>query len=207
MPLFLQGLVIGFSIAAPVGPIGLLCLQRSLAHGRLAGFVSGLGAATADAVYGALAAFGLGVVAQSMIGQVFWLRLAGGLFLLYLGITTCRAAAPTGAAKAADSSRLSLAFASTFGLTLTNPLTILAFVGIFAGVGADSLGQGPRAAGWLVAGVFVGSAAWWLFLATAAGWLRPRLQAGGMRRVNLAAGAVIGGFGVWQLAGLALGAN
>ena len=204
MPLFLKGLVIGFSIAAPVGPIGLLCLQRSLAHGRMTGFVSGLGAATADAVYGALAAFGLGVVTHAMISQVHWLRLAGGLFLLYLGFATCRAAAPAAAAQAKEASRWSLAFVSTFALTLTNPLTILSFVGIFAGIGAESLGQGTGAAALLVAGVFVGSAAWWLFLANAAGWLRPRLQAGGMRFVNLAAGAIIAGFGVWQLAGLAL---
>lgn len=203
MLLLLKGMVIGFSIAAPVGPIGLLCLQRSLQSGKLTGFVSGLGAATADAVYGTVAATGLGAVMAVLMGQEFWLRLGGGIFLLYLGLTTWRAAPPAMATPVAGGPRLLAAFGSTFGLTLTNPLTALAFLGIFAGVGAGATGGGAEAAVLLVAGVFLGSAAWWLFLSQAAGWLRGRLEDGRLRLINRLAGATIAGFGAWQLAMLA----
>lgn len=191
---FLKGLVLGFSIAAPVGPIGLLCIRRSLADGRLAGFVSGLGAATADAVYGALAALGLNALMAALQAQRFLFQLGGGIFLLYLGVATLRAVPRPTEAKAAAAPNLRAAYFSVFALTLTNPMTILSFLAMFAGLGLDG---GP---GWLVLGVFVGSAAWWWLLSLAAGWLGARLQRGGLRAVNLASGALIAGFGAWQLA-------
>ena len=203
MNLFLKGLLVGFSIAAPVGPIGLLCLQRSLNSGRRAGLASGLGAASADAVYGALAAVGFGAAAGLLVEHLAWLRLGGGLFLLYLGVATWRASPPQTMARTDGGLRVGQAYLSTFFLTLTNPLTILSFIGIFAG-----LGLGPAASGglWraalLVLGVFLGSAGWWLFLSSAAGWAGARLQAGGLRTVNRLAGAILAGCGVWQLAGL-----
>jgi LysE type translocator len=133
VPLFLRGLVIGFSIAAPVGPIGVLCIRRTLADGRAAGFFSGLGAATADALYGAVAAFGLTAISSVLIGQATWLRLGGGLFLCYLGIKTFLAR-PAAEATPARATGLIGAYVSTLLLTLANPTTILSFVG----------GRGPR---------------------------------------------------------------
>ena len=198
----LKGLVIGFSIAAPVGPIGLLCIRRSLANGRLVGFVSGLGAATADTLYGVVAALGLTAVTQVLIEHRVWLQLGGGVFLLCLGVTTLRSRPPVEEAKAARAANLSTAFGSTLALTLMNPMTILSFVGIFAALGVNGGSGGAAAAGLLVTGVFVGSATWWLVLSAAASRLGRGLQGGGLRALNVASGAVIAAFGVWQLIAL-----
>ena len=197
---FVQGLVLGFSIAAPVGPIGLLCIRRSLAEGRLAGFISGLGAATADAVYGAIAALGLTALMAALTAQRDWLQLGGGVFLVYLGIATLRAPARPreSEAKPAAATNLRTAYFSVFVLTLTNPMTILSFLAMFAG-----LGPGGNA-GWIVVGVFTGSAAWWWLLSFAAAWFSGKLRPGGLRAINLTSGAVISTFGAWQLASLAL---
>ncbi len=156
------GLVIGFSIAAPVGPIGVLCIRRTLAEGRSVGFLSGLGAASADAVYGCVAAFGMTSVSGFLVDQQLWLRLVGGVFLLYLGLRTFRERptereAVTGVASYGG---LAGAYASTFFLTLTNPSTILSFAAIFAGLGLAGEGGGYAAAAVLVASVFSGSALW-----------------------------------------------
>ena len=124
---FLRGLLIGFSIAAPVGPIGVLCIRRTLAQGRVAGFVSGLGAASADMVYGAIAAFGLTAVTGLLVRQQEWLRLLGGLFLCYLGLRTLLAR-PGGSSADAEGRSRAGAYLSTFALTLTNPMTILCTV-------------------------------------------------------------------------------
>jgi threonine/homoserine/homoserine lactone efflux protein len=196
---FVQGLVLGFSIAAPVGPIGLLCVRRSLADGRVAGFVSGLGAATADAIYGVVAALGLTALTHGLVTHRAWLECAGGAFLLYLGVATLRARPATGVGPTEKSSRLSAAYGSTLVLTLANPMTILSFLGIFAAVGVGPSGaDGPRAV-MLVVGVFLGSCAWWLLLTTLAGSFRRHLDAGGLRALNIVSGLIIGGFGVWQL--------
>jgi threonine/homoserine/homoserine lactone efflux protein len=200
MTFFLKGLIVGLSIAAPVGPIGILCIRRTLAHGRAAGFVSGLGAATADAMYGAAAGFGLTVVASVLVGGQQWLRLVGGLFLLYLGIRTWRTAGRGGALSiASDTSRGLLgAYASTLALTLTNPMTILSFAAIFAGLGVAAGARYISAAS-LVAGVFCGSALWWLTLSTAVCALRHHLSPSSVLWVSRASGAIIAGFGVQAL--------
>ncbi len=203
MPAFLKGLLLGFSIAAPVGPIGLLCIRRSLAHGRLAGFVSGLGAATADACYGLVAALGLTAITHALVGHRAWLQLGGGIFLLYLGIATLRARPPAAEARVAPAPNLSTAYLTILVLTLTNPMTILSFLGIFAGLGVGASTGGAWPACRLVAGVFLGSATWWLLLGSAAGWLGRRLDHGGLRILNLASGLVIAAFGAWQLLSLA----
>ena len=199
MPPLLKGLAIGFSIAAPVGPIGLLCLRCSLTHGRLAGLACGLGAATADAIYGLVAALGLTAVTGALLDHRAWLQLGGGVFLVYLGLATCftrpRANAPRGRLPPS----LFAGYVSTLALTLANPMTILSFLGIFAGLGVGAAG-GALAGCWLVLGVFLGSAAWWFTLSSAAGWLGTRLEGRGLRAVNLASGVVIAGFGAWQLA-------
>jgi threonine/homoserine/homoserine lactone efflux protein len=136
---FLKGLLLGFSIAAPVGPIGLLCIQRTIANGRRSGLVTGLGAATADGLYGAVAAFGLTTISGFLVGQQIWLRLIGGLFLLYLGSRTFLSKS---AERAASSIHKNLFrdYASTVFLTITNPMTILSFAAVFAGLGLASTG-------------------------------------------------------------------
>jgi threonine/homoserine/homoserine lactone efflux protein len=196
--LLLKGLLIGFSIAAPVGPIGVLCIRRTLADGRAAGLMSGLGAATADALYGCIAGFGLTFISGLLISQQGWLRLIGGAFLLYLGIKTLLSR-PAEQPASAGGTGLARAYASTLLLTLTNPATILSFVAVFAGLGLASAGGDYTAAVFLVLGVFVGSALWWLLLSGGVGLFRARFDARALRWVNRASGAVIATFGMLAL--------
>src|SRR2546427_8898961 len=160
---FFRGLIVGFSIAAPVGPIGVLCIRRTLADGRVVGFVSGLGAAAADACYGGIAGFGLTAISNFLVGQQTWLRLLGGVFLCYLRWKTF-ITKPAEQAASVQGSGLAGAFASTFVLTMTNPATILSFVAVFAGLGLGNRTGNFLADGLLVLGVFVGTAFWWLLL-------------------------------------------
>jgi threonine/homoserine/homoserine lactone efflux protein len=199
--LLLRGIAIGFSIAAPVGPIGVLCIRRTLGRGRTVGFISGLGAATADAIYGCIAGFGLTFVSGFLVDQQVWIRLAGGLFLCYLGVQAFLAE-PSERAESARGSRLAGAYGSTFLLTLTNPMTILSFAAIFAGLGLHETGRGYEAAMVLVFGVFVGSALWWFMLSGAASLFRERFDARALRWVNRASGTVVTGFGLAVLASL-----
>src|SRR5437773_7850847 len=150
---FCRGVLIGLSIAAPVGPIGVLCIRRTLSEGRVSGLVSGLGAATADAFYGCVAAFGLTVISNLLLAQQDWLRLVGGLFLCYLGVKTFLAK-PTEQAPANLVGDLLKAYASTLVLTLTNPMTIVSFIWVFAALGLGSSPGDYTAAGLLVGGVF-----------------------------------------------------
>jgi len=198
----LKGLVIGLSIAAPVGPIGLLCIRRSLEQGRIAGLVTGLGAATADAAYGCVAGFGLTAVSGFLLAHVAWLRAGGGIALCYLGARTFLAAPAQGAAQA-GAGGLVPAYVSTLLLTLANPMTILSFVAVFAGFGLAASPSYPAAAT-LVAGVFVGSGLWWLFLSTSVSLLRERIGTGWMLAVNRVSGAVIVAFGVYALGTLVI---
>jgi len=201
MGFLLEGLVIGFSIAAPVGPIGVLCIRRTLAEGRLPGLASGLGAATADAIYGCVAGFGLTFISGILITQQPWLRLAGGLFLLYLGLKTFLAK-PTEQAASTNRHGLVGAYASTFLLTLTNPMTILSFAAIFAGLGVASAGGSHLNAVVLVLGVFVGSALWWLVLSGVVGAFREKFTPYWLRWANRISGAIIIGFGLLALLSL-----
>ncbi len=201
MGLFLEGIVIGFAIAAPVGPIGVLCIRRTLADGRASGFISGLGAATADAVYGSVAALGLTFVTNLLVGGESWLRLVGGAFLILLGVRTFLVR-PAERAAPAGRSGLPGAYASTFLLTLTNPTTILSFAAIFAGLGAGDASGDVLSAMLLVPGVFLGSAVWWFVLSAAVGLFRAKLSVRGLRWVNRVSGAVIAAFGVLALSGL-----
>ena len=199
-PLFLRGLVIGFSIAAPVGPIGVLCIRRTLAEGQMYGLISGLGAATADALYGCVAAFSLTLVSSFLIGHKLWLSLLGGLFLLYLGIKTLLSKPAEQAAKAEGNGLLE-AYASTFLLTLTNPMTILSFVAIFAALGLGSTSKSYTSALILVLGVFCGSAFWWLLLSGGVGLFRNKFNTKGLLWVNRISGMVITLFGIIALGG------
>ncbi len=198
--MFFRALLLGFAIAAPVGPIGLLCIRRTLAQGRGAGFVSGLGAATADAAYGAIAGFGLTAVSALLVQQQAWLRLAGGLFLVFLGVRTLLARPAERPAGAHGRSLLG-AYLSTFLLTLTNPLTVLSFAAAFAGLGLVAAGQDFAAAAATVAGVFMGSTAWWFLLSGGVSLLRGRLDPRALVWVNRLSGVVIAGFGCVAVGG------
>ncbi len=199
MGIFLRGLLIGFSIAAPVGPIGVLCIRRTLAEGRLAGFLSGMGAASADMFYGAVAAFGLTAIQDVLLGQSNWLRLIGGTFLLFWGVKTFLTKP---AEQAAKSSRGGLfgAYLSTFFLTITNPITILSFIAIFAGLRLTETGGNYTIASTMVLGVFLGSATWWLTLSTGVSLLREKFTPALLTWVNRLAGMIITGFGIIILA-------
>ena len=199
---FLRGLVIGFSIAAPVGPIGVLCIRRTLADGRAIGFASGLGAATADALYGAVAAFGLSLVTHTLVEQRLWLQIVGGLFLLYLGVRTWMAEPRDASGTAPSPGGLAAAWLSTFALTLTNPTTIISFAAIFAGLGLGRSVSGYGAASVMVLGVLLGSAIWWLFLSVGVGLLRSSVTPARLGWVNRGAGAIIAAFGVVALASM-----
>ncbi|MCC7049703.1 MAG: LysE family transporter [Alphaproteobacteria bacterium] len=201
--LFARGLLIGLAIAAPVGPIGVLCIRRSLAGGFALGFLTGMGAAAADGVYGAVAAFGLTAVSGFLIAQQKFLALGGGLALIWLGWRTARQRPATRAAAAGNGASLAGAFASTFVLTLANPATILSFIAVFAGLG---LGATPGTAGALavVAGVFLGSAAWWLFLAGAMAALHRQAPQAAVVWINRVSGAVLAAFGIAALLSLLL---
>ncbi|MEO8144569.1 MAG: LysE family transporter [Betaproteobacteria bacterium] len=196
--LFLKGLVFGFLLAASVGPMWVLCFRRTIEHGALAGFVSGLGIAVADGLYGAVAAFGLTAISGLLLEYRFWIGLIGSVFLLYLGVKTLLSRPELNAASG-SSAGLTQGFLSTLGLTLANPPTILAFVAIFAGLGlASSSDYG--AASLVVLGVFLGSASWWVVLAACAGWLRNRIGPALLRTINIVSGLTILGFAAWQLA-------
>jgi len=199
---FVRGLAIGFSIAAPVGPIGVLCIRRTLTQGRAQGFVSGLGAATADGAYGFVAAFGLTSVTAVLVGQQWWLRLVGGAFLVYLGARIF-VSTPAVEAPAVGATGLTGTYASTLFLTLTNPLTILSFAAVFAGLGLGAIRAAYEDAVLIVAGVFLGSALWWAVLTTVVATFRNAVGGRALRWLNRASGAAIAAFGAAALATLA----
>jgi threonine/homoserine/homoserine lactone efflux protein len=199
--LLLRGLIIGLSIAAPVGPIGVLCVRRTLAEGRAAGFMSGLGAATADAIYGCIAGFGLTFLSGFLVQQQAWIRLIGGLFLCCLGVRAFLAK-PAQHADSVQRRGLAGAYGWTFLLTLTNPMTILSFAAIFAGLGVAEEGRDYGAATALVLGVFLGSVLWWFALSGVASRFRERFDVGAVRSVNRISGLVVAGFGLAALASL-----
>ncbi len=196
--LFSKGFIIGFSIAAPVGPIGILCIQRTLAGGNIQGLVTGLGAATADALYGFIAAFGLTFISNFLVDQSLWFRIIGGLFLCYLGIRAFFKKPREQTVSLANSTALS-AYGTTFFLTLTNPMTILFFAGVFAGLGIVSESSDYASAGLMVIGVFTGSGAWWLFLSAATGIFRNKISESKLAIVNKISGIIIIVFGVVAL--------
>jgi len=196
--IIIKGLALGFSIAAPVGPIGVLCIRRTLVRGFKAGLVSGLGAASADAVYGTIAATGLTLVADFLLKQQLWLGLLGGSFLLYLGTKTFRTAPPAENGLTEKGS-VGGDYLSTLLLTLSNPMTIFMFAAIFGSMSIQSGAVYRYNAFLLVLGVFTGSALWWLTLSTAVSLLHDRVNAGLMVWVNRLAGAMITGFGLFVL--------
>lgn len=204
LDLILRGIGIGFVVAAPIGPVNLVCIHRTLRHGRLHGFLVGLGAALADALFAVVAAFGFTAISDWLLAHEGWLRLAGGLFLLVLGVRTFRSV-PSAPDSAGDDGRRNLlqALAFTFFLTITNPMTILGFAAVFAGAGVATEARDLVSATTLVLGVLSGSALWWLCLATGVGFFHGRVTVTGLRRLNQGSGLVILGFGAVALASFA----
>lgn len=192
--LYIKGVIIGLSIAAPVGPIGVLCIQRTLNEGRKIGFISGLGAASADAIYGCIAGLGLTIISGTLISYQFWIRLIGGAFLILIGIKTF-IAKPSDHAVQVSGKGLIGAYISTFFLTLTNPMTIIFFVGIFAGMGIVDNTRIYTNAISLVLGVFSGSLLWWFILSYGTSMLHKRTQIINLKWINIISGVVLFLFG------------
>jgi len=181
-----RGIGMGFMIAVPVGPIGLLCIRRTLAHGWRAGFASGLGAATADTLYGFLAAAGLTILTTLQRPAA----IIGGFLLLYMAWQTA-----TSIPSQQASVRHSSMYLSTLALTITNPMTIIVFLGMFAGFsGVNALDT--TSAILLVIGVGIGSTLWWLMLAHITARLGRDISPNSMRWINRISGVLIGAFGV-----------
>ena len=202
--LFFKGLIVGFVIAVPVGPIGILCARRTLTHGRRAGFVSGMGAATADVFYGFVAAFGMTFISEFLTGYQFWIRLAGGAFLCFLGIRTFieKPERKSLCSMFRKKKRHAGMYTSTFFLTLTNPMTIFSLAAVFAALGLAGATSSIPSALILVLGVFLGSALWWLLFAGAFSVFKRRFDHHEIQLINRIAGLVITSFGVFALAGL-----
>ena len=197
-PAFLvRGLVIGFAIAAAVGPISVLTMRRTIDHGRVYGLASGLGVAAADASYGGVAAFGLTAISAVLVGARTALALVGGTFLIWLAIRTMRARPASSAEVADERPGLRAAFLSIYGLTMTNPMTILSFAGIFAGLGLA--GRGGLDAALLTLGVFAGSSLWWVGLTAVVGRLRDRMTPRVLRWINRISGASLLVFGAYAI--------
>lgn len=190
LPELVRGWIAGVVIAAPVGAVGVLCIRRALADGRIAAFVAGLGAAVADTFYGAVAGLGLGLVHSFLSDHQVSLRLLGGALLIYIGWRTWRASITLD-----DTGRTPQGmvqdFMSTLVITLTNPATVIGFMTVFAALGAVGYGNDGLRAGQLILGVFAGSASWWLFLSGVASILRDRITDNWLRGLNHAAGALL----------------
>jgi threonine/homoserine/homoserine lactone efflux protein len=188
--LFLKGMIIGFLIAVPVGPINVLCVRRTLMHGRAAGIVSGLGAAAADTLFGAIAVLGLAALEGVFFSGRLWIALVGGVILIILGVRTLLAPPPQPAA-GVDPTSLLGDFTSTFVLTLTNPITILSFLGIFGAFGIHADDRIDQYDGLLLLGVFLGSTVWWLLLTGVIGVFHGHFNETGLRWANRVAGVLI----------------
>jgi threonine/homoserine/homoserine lactone efflux protein len=187
--LLLKSIILGFSVSAPVGPIGLLCIQRTLARGRAAGFLTGFGAVTANIFYASIAALGFSIVSAFLMQYEVYLKIAGTVFLIYLGVKTFLKKAPQNAAKL-DGETLLTMYMSTFLLMITNPITILNFVAMFAGLGFDQQASSSRTAFALIIGVFIGATIWWGFLSYAVSKFRNKIMPH-LEAVNKLAGVTI----------------
>ncbi|HEX2915675.1 MAG TPA: LysE family transporter [Chloroflexia bacterium] len=198
---YVRGLLLGFTIAAQVGPMFLLCVRRTLISGRMAGFVSGLGIAAADATYASIGGFGLTFLSGFLVSQQFWFRLIGGLFICYLGIKTVITPPADHAANIGKTGHAGI-FASTFLLTLSNPMTILAFAAILAGLGLGGTNGNYISALFLILGVFCGSLLWWFILSTGVNAFRQKFTPQLLNWINRLSGLLITLFGLLALASL-----
>jgi len=200
LPIFAKAVLLGLSVAAPVGPIGVLCIRRTLTDGRRVGFACGLGAATADAMYGLVAGLGVAAVARSFAEHQGAFRIVGACYLAVLAVRTLRAEVPVEGARArAVGGGVLVAWLSTLGLTVTNPMTIAAFAAMFSsfGIEAGTSLWGDTAV--LVGGVFLGSAAWWFALSGGVSLVRQRLRSEHLVWINRVSGVGLLGFALAAL--------
>lgn len=196
-----RGALVGFAIAAPVGPVGLLCIRRTFAHGPSTGLATGLGAAAADAMYGLVAALGVGAVASLLLEHASALRIVGGVLMALLGVASlrraCQPAAAPAAARAPTPSGLLGAFGTTFALTASSPMTILSFAGLLAALAPP---DGSLSGGLLlVAGVFSGSIAWWMMLVGGVSASRKAIPPNAIRWIEAVSGVALLAFACWSL--------
>ena len=193
--LFIQGIVIGLILAAPVGPISLICIQRTVADGRFHGILSGIGVATADSIYGAVTYLGLTVVSGLILANQSAFRLFSGIALLLIGIRICFFVPATIPEKSEHESYLRDYF-SMFAITIANPLTLIFFAAILPGFGVVFPGTSWLSAVAFVGGVFCGSSIWWIFLGSSISSFRSRIGPENLRLINRLSGIVITGIGV-----------
>ena len=198
--IFFKGICIGFALAVPIGPIGIMCIRKTITEGRLRGFIIGLGAATADLIYGTIAAFGLTFISNTLFNQRIWIRLVGGILFLLLGAKIFRAR-PDNTNVHTGSKGIFGSYISTVFLTLTNPLTIFAFIAVFAALDLGK-GLGYYSTSALVIGVFIGSCLWFLSLNSGATFFKKKLNLAGLKWVNRIAGILIILSGVIAIASL-----
>ncbi|HXV23467.1 MAG TPA: LysE family transporter [Alphaproteobacteria bacterium] len=202
LSLFLRGMLVGVLVAVPVGPIGVLCVRRTILRGAASGLSSGLGAAVADTLFGCVAAFGLTAISDALIEHQAWLKLSGGTFLCAIGLRSLTSDPKPPARGPADRTLIG-DFASTFALTLTNPVTIFALAAIFAALGVLEQELTADATATLVGGVFAGSASWWLLLAAIAMAIRGRLDPNHLEWIARIAGVLLLSSGLYVLASIA----
>jgi threonine/homoserine/homoserine lactone efflux protein len=205
MELFLKGIIAGFIIAQPLGPVSILCFRRVLTESRLTGLVTVFGAALADMIYGLVAALGLHAVTRTLLTHQAPLRIVGGGFLLYLGISMARSTPRDPVRDPTAPRNLAGAFFSTFLLMLANPTVMISFLAVFAAIGLSADPELYRQGVRLGAGIFLGSSAWWLVYKLAALRFHGRLGSKELKRINLFAGSLICAFGLWQLLDLVRG--
>jgi threonine/homoserine/homoserine lactone efflux protein len=193
--LLIRGIIVGLMIAMPVGPVNILCMSRTIEAGWKSGVFSGVGAAAADMLYGAMAGFSITLVVQFVVREEFWIRLFGGILLLGIGVSYFFKRPASLNAPGQERGSAYSDFRSAFLLTLTNPTTILSFLAILA-----ALGIGEQKQWWLtvflVGGIFCGSMAWWMVLSTVVNRFRARFNDRSLLWMNRIAGVAIGGFGI-----------
>ncbi len=193
----IKGIIVGFSVAAPVGPIGILCIRRSIFKGNISGFLTGLGATTADVIYAIIAGFGFTFISSFLVKQQFWLQIIGAIFLLYLGIKTFIKIPNTFENEKSSGNGLFFDYLSTFFLTITNPVTILAFSAVFAGIGLGKSTGNYLSAIILVSGVFIGSTFWWFLLSSCVSIYRTKINSKFYKNINKVSGLIITGFALY----------
>jgi threonine/homoserine/homoserine lactone efflux protein len=193
LEMLIRGLLAGVAIAAPVGPVNVLCASRTISRGWRSGLFSGLGAAAADTLYGSIAGFSISLVIHFLVLERFWVRLLGGTLLLLIGVLYYFKRPPS--LKENREVRGHSDFFSTFLLTLTNPTTVLSFLAVLAALGMDHHNVWWLTV-FLVAGIFCGSMAWWIFVVSMVNRMRDRFNGAALRWMNRIAGLAIGAFGV-----------
>jgi threonine/homoserine/homoserine lactone efflux protein len=197
MLFFIKGFLIGLIVAAPLGPIGIISLQRTFSKGYLAGVFSGLGISTADAIYGAFAVFGVTAMSSFLLSQQLWLRIIGGMVICGFGIRIYSQAGYQKMAASANNKSCFGAYFSALVLTLVNPALIISFAAIFASLGITRTNH--YASILLIVGVFSGSAIWWVFLSGIASRLQKRFTDSFIRKINQVSGFLIAGFGIMMV--------